>query len=167
MKYGKKAILGMMSILFLSVSGYAEDLPASKGLYFSVPAYLYGQNSTFGLQAGYQFNTMHLRLDMNFAENYWDEEDVWIFMPSIGFFFSKDYQSVVRFYEGLTIGMEKGMVNSFDGIIGFANYIAGAEFLSFGNRTFFIEVGSGVSFSKEEGAYCGGTIVGGGFKYYY
>ncbi|GAB1481994.1 hypothetical protein MASR2M78_08090 [Treponema sp.] len=182
MKNGNAATLGIMCLLILGASAYAAEAseqdseagpknyantPESMGLYLSVPSYLYAQNSTFGLQVGYQFKYVHLRLDMNFAEDYRDGKDIWFFIPSIGIFYSQDVQSIVRFYEGLTIGYEKGMVNSFDGYIGFANYIAGVEFLQFGNTTFFIEAGSGVSFTQKEGTYFGGTVIGGGFKYYF
>ncbi len=135
--------------------------------YLSVPAYLYGPNSLCGLQGGFRYGHGQVRFDLNFAEDYWNGNDSWAFMPSIGFFYSKDFQSMFRIYEGLTFGIEKGMVHSFDGTIGFINYIAGTELLSFGKTTFFIEVGTGVSFSQEEGAYNGGTIVGGGIRYYF
>lgn len=182
MKNGRKALFGILVIFILGGLTYGEDAQSkdaletlekntdgsvSKGFNISVPAYLYAQYSTFGVQAGYQFNNAHIRLDMNFAENFINGQDVWFFMPSIGVFYSMDFQSVFRLYEGLTFGIEKGMLNSFKGVIGFINYIAGAEFLSFGNRTFFIEVGTGVSFTQEEGAYLGGTVIGGGFKYYF
>jgi len=182
MKNGKAATLGIMCLLILGTSAYAAEtsgkdsgdgskksanVSESAGLYLSVPAYLYAQISTFGLQVGYQFKYAQIRLDLNFAEDYRDGDDIWFFMPSIGIFYSQDVQSIVRFYEGLTFGYEKGMIHSFDGCTGFANYIAGVEFLPLGNKTFFLEVGSGVSFTQKEGTYFGGTVVGGGFKYYF
>jgi len=179
MKITNKAFLGIMVILLSGALLCAGEPAAkeecslhfgkasdSKGFYLALPAYLYAQNSTFGVQLGYQANHAHIRLDANFAEDYRNDEDVWFFMPTVGLFYTKDYRSIVRFYEGLTFGMERGMVHSFDGTIYFLNYITGAELISFGDKTFFIEVGSGASFRPMEGTYFGGTVIGGGFKCY-
>lgn len=180
MKITHKAFLGIMVILLSGALLCAGEPAAkdaacpvnfgkasdSKGFYLALPAYLYAQNSTFGVQSGYQGNHAHIRLDANFAEDYRNGEDVWFFMPSIGLFYGKEYKSFVRLYEGLTFGMERGMVHSFDGTIYFLNYIAGAELISFGDKTFFIEVGSGMPLTQKDGSYFGGTVIGGGFKYY-
>jgi len=170
-----KICAGLLLFLVLSAVGSGAALSAgenadaagSRGIYIAVPAYLYGENSSCGLQAGYQFEKMHVRMDLNVSEAYRYDEAVWFFMPSVGVFWSQTFGSGIRFYEGLTVGVEKGMLHSFDGVIGFVNYIAGVEFLSSGNRAFFVEIGSGTSFANETGAYNGGTIVGGGFKYYF
>ncbi len=182
MRNGKKIILETMLILVLCASVYAEEsaitesqkcgeidanAAESKGFYLSLPAYLYGEDSVMGLKCGYQFKKLNFRLDVNFSQDYRDGEDVWFFMPAIGVFFSKELKSAVRIYEGVAVGLEKGMLNSFDGIVGFMYSLVGVEFLSLGNKTFFVEGGSGMSFKKKEGAFNTGTIIGCGIKYYF
>ncbi|HCM28471.1 MAG TPA: hypothetical protein DIC34_18400 [Treponema sp.] len=168
----QKALTCVLILVALGALGFAGEpegsMPgAEKELYFGAPACLYGQNSLFGLQGGYRSGNWQVRLDLNLAEDYRNGRDCWAFMPSVGFFYSQDVGEKIRFYEGLAFGMEKGIENSFQGTIGFMNYIAGAELIAFGDKTFFVEVGSGISFPQDEGAYNGGTIVGGGFRYYF
>lgn len=166
----RTAILIVLGLLTLTANAETtgwQASPKNSGFSLAVPAYLYAQNSTYGIQAGYQFKKAFTRIDINIAEDYRNKEISWALMPSVGIFYTQDWQETIRFYEGLTFGLEKGLVHSFNGIIGFVNYIAGAEFLAFRKKTFFIEVGSGMAFSQKDGAYNGGTIVGGGFKYYF
>lgn len=138
-----------------------------KGFFMSTPVYLYGNYSTYGLQAGYQFKKIQLRADVSVVNDYQKGKEIWFAMPTIGLFFSKTWSSNIRTYEGFTIGVETGMKNSFEGEVGFSNFIGGIEFMLSENKSFFLEVGTGEAFHHKEGIFNTGTIMGGGFKGYF
>lgn len=140
---------------------------SSNGLFVSFPAYLYGTSSVCGVHGGYQFNKWQLRFDMSFANEVTIHDDTWFALPSVGFFYNKDFTSFLRFYDGIAIGSEHGIQNSFNGIVGFIKAQAGAELLMFGSKTFFVEAGTAFTFKPKEGAFNGGSVIGGGFKYYF
>lgn len=144
-----------------------EEMYAGEGFYLALPAYLFKDISTIGLQAGYQFKKLHLRIDLSTAEDFKGKETKWFAVPSIGIFYIHNWHSKIKVYEGITIGLEKGLKNSFKGETAFINAICGIEILSAQKHSFFIEFGSGFVPKKIEGAFNGGTIIGGGVKRFF
>ena len=167
---GKKAALIFLALLAVGQSAFAESAALGskgKGAYVSLPAYIFGDYSALGIQGGYQFNKTNLRFDLNMV-NKWDKDQTARFlMPSIGLFFSRDWQAGIRIYQGTTVGAELGMRNSFDGQVYFINYVVGAELLSFGKSSFFLEIGPSVDIMPKEGAFNGGTVIGGGIRRFF
>ena len=181
MRINKMVIVLVMLLVIINLS-FAENAAAqdslihnekglcesnSKGFNLTIPAYIYSKYSAFGIQGGYQFNKILLRLDLSVIEDYENGKDIWIATPSFGAFLSKDWPSKIRFYEGITTGVESGIKDAFEGQVVFINYVTGAELLLFERKTFFLEFGSGWGFNPKDGAYNGGTVIGGGFKYYF
>lgn len=135
------------------------------GFFLGLPAYLYSTHSVEGLQAGYQFKKVQIRFDAGFSSNH--DNDAPFALQSFCLFWSHQLKSKIRSYEGITVGVESGLKDSFNGHVVFVNGIVGVELLTFDNTSFFIEIGSGDSFNPKQGAYNGGTIIGGGFKYFF
>jgi hypothetical protein len=148
---------------------YEKDSRDSSGMgfYLCLPSYLYSRYSAFGVQGGYQFEKVHVRLDLSVVNDYENGRDIWFAIPSFGIFYTHDWKSIIRVYEGITVGGESGLKNSFNGQVGFITYIAGAELLSFDQITFFLEFGSGLAFNPKEDAFNTGTVIGGGIKYFF
>lgn len=134
------------------------------GWYLSVPVYLYGPYSASGIQLGCQKGALHLRLDGSFVAETEGCDQVVFANPSLGAFFSHEWEGRIRIYEGLTLGLEIGLLNSFEGLVYTLSYQMGAEWLVFERKAFYVEFGAGVGFLPKEGAFNGGTIVGGGIK---
>jgi len=171
MKAGSKRT-GLILSFFLALGSlaFAESSAIEskgKGAYLALPAYVFGDFSTLGLQGGYQFKKMNLRFDLNMV-NHWKTDGTSRFiMPSVGLFSSRDWQPGIRVYQGINVGAEIGIRNSFDGQVYFINYIVGAELLSFGKSAFFLEVGPGMDIMPKEGAFNGGTVIGGGLRRFF
>ncbi len=178
----KKMVLVFLVLFAVSPLVFAENVPAqdpvisigktvidskSMGFYISAPAYLYSKYSASGLQGGYQFKNVNLRLDLSVVNDYENGLNILYAMPSFGIFFSEDFQSLIRVYQGIAIGGEFGIKDAFEGQAYFINFLVGAEFLSFGKNTFFIEFGPGLGISSKDGAYNGGTVIGGGVRIFF
>jgi len=167
---GKKVALILLALHAVGQLAFAESkgLEAKgKGAYIALPAYVFGDFSALGIQGGYQFDKLNVRFDLNMVNKWEKDETARFLMPSIGLFFSKDWQDGIRIYQGTTVGAELGIQNSFDGQVYFINYVVGAELLSFGKSSFFLEVGPSVDIMPKEGAFNGGTVIGGGMRRFF
>ena len=149
---------------------HAENLasdPLAMGFFLSLPAYLYDRYSAFGFQTGYQYGHVQARLDISAIFNFENGKDVMYAIPALGLFATYNWAAKVRVYEGIAVGGETGITNSFDGHVYYVNYVAGGELLSFERKAFFVEFGTGLGFMRKAGAFNGGTAIGGGIKYYF
>jgi hypothetical protein len=172
-----KTIVGRFFILALFCAGlaaYADGADATKGLdsrhqgfYYALPAYLYGTSSASGAQLGYQMGKLHFRLDASVVADSKDGQVVLFANPSIGAFYSEDWESKVRTYQGLSIGIQKGIWNSFDGMPCFLDFLTGAEWFVFERKAVYLEIGSGMALPEKDGALKGGTVIGGGIKCFF
>lgn len=163
----RKMVLLLLTLLGIGHSVIAESsttVSASKGFYFSLPAYLFGTSSAFGIQGGYQFERVNVRFDLDMVDEFAADHSKRILMTSLSLFFSKHWQEGIRVYQGLTVGGEFGIQNTFDGQVYFVNCVVGAEFLSFGKNTLFFEFGPGIGIFPKNGAFNGGTVIGGGIR---
>jgi hypothetical protein len=141
--------------------------PRHQGFYYGFPAYLYGTSSASGAQLGYQLGKLHFRLDASLVADTRDGEAACFANPSIGVFYSEDWESKIRTYQGLAFGIQKGIWRSFDGVSCFLNFLTGAEWFAFERKAIYIEIGSGMAGPAKEGAFQGGTIIGGGVKCFF
>lgn len=167
------------SFLFLALAcvgaaAFAEGLGAAKGgdprhqgFYYGFPAYLYGTSSASGAQLGYQLGSLHFRLDASLVADSKDGKASLFANPSVGAFYSEDWESKIRTYQGVAIGIQKGLWNSFEGLSYYLNILTGAEWFLFERKAIYLEIGSGVAGPAKEGAYKGGTIIGGGIKCFF
>lgn len=137
-----------------------------EGFFLAAPAHLYGDLSTFALHAGWQFPSALVRADLSVANRSTADGDSYFALPALGLFGSQELAPAVRLYEGISVGFQRGLHESFDGIAWFVDYRAGLEVLPRKNRAFFLEVGSGSAIFRKEGAFHGGTIIGGGVKFW-
>jgi hypothetical protein len=171
----KRTVLILLTLLALGQLAFAESKgleskgieAKGKGAYIALPAYVFGDFSALGIQGGYQFDKLNLRFDLNMVNKWSKDETARFLMSSIGLFFSKDWQDGIRIYQGTTVGAELGIQNSFDGQVYFINYVVGAELLSFGKSSFFLEIGPSVDIMPKEGAFNGGTVIGGGMRRFF
>ena len=76
-------------------------------------------------------------------------------------------RSKIRTYQGLSLGIETGFLNSFEGQAYFLNFLTGAEWFVFERKAVYLEIGNGVGILTREGAYNGGTVIGGGIKCFF
>ena len=111
----KAILICSLALFFASVAVYAEgEDPVTEfdqrhqGFYYATPVYLYRTSSASGLQLGYQLNKLHFRLDASFVADTENEEYAIFAIPSIGAFYSADWESKIRTYQGITIGLQKG-----------------------------------------------------------
>jgi len=149
-----------------SVPDIANDA-LHQGMYYAIPAYLYGPNSTLGMQLGYQLDKLHFRLDASFVTDD-DHGDVVLFAnPSVGIFYSEDWAPKVRTYQGISLGIQKGMLNSFSGLSYFLNALTGVEWFALDQKAIYLEIGTGIAFPSIEDSFKGGTIIGGGIKCFF
>ncbi len=140
---------------------------AHRGFYYAFPAYLYGPHSAAGIQAGYQTKNLQFRLDASFITDFRSDEAVVFTNPSVGVFFTQDFESRLRTYQGMTLGFETGISNTFEGRVYFFTFLAGGEWFVARKCSLFFEAGPGLGFSPKEGAFNGGTAIGGGIKGYF
>jgi len=167
---GKRTVLILLALLAVGQLAFAESVAIeakSKGVYLSFPAYAFGDFAALGIQGGYQFDKLNLRFDLNMVHKYDKDETTRLLMPSIGLFSSRDWQTAIRIYQGATVGAEFGIQNAFDGQVYFVNYVVGAELLSFGKSSFFFEMGPSMEIMPKEGAFNGGTVIGGGIRRFF
>ncbi|OHD75948.1 MAG: hypothetical protein A3J97_02870 [Spirochaetes bacterium RIFOXYC1_FULL_54_7] len=170
-----KAIRIVILALFCaSVAAYAEGEASAiefdqrhQGFYYATPVYLYRTSSASGIQLGYQLKKLHFRLDASFVADTENGECAIFTNPSIGAFYSEDWESEIRTYQGLTIGLQKGLWNSFEGVSYFINFLTGTEWFVSERKAVYLELGSGTGILAEDGAFEGGTIIGGGIKCYF
>ncbi len=173
MKQRNFAKTALIMLLACMVGAYAaaqtNDEPLPSGFYFGIPASLYTTYSAIGLQAGYQFKkTINVRMEFNTAcSSLHDERSVYA-IPAVSLLFSKIGRGPVRFYNGVTFGIERGLKNSFGENICFMNLTAGVELYAVSKTSFFIEIqGAGFATPVIEGSYQGGTVIKGGAHYYF
>jgi hypothetical protein len=138
-----------------------------QGFYYAFPGYLYKTSSASGAQLGYQLGKLHFRLDASVIADMKDGKSAIFANPSIGAFYSEDWESRIRTYQGLAIGIQKGIWNSFEGTSYFLNMLTGAEWFVFERKAVYLEIGSGMVMPAKDGAYEGGTIIGGGIKCFF
>jgi len=171
LKFGsKKSALVLLALLAVTHAGFADTVATeskNKGFYIALPSYLFADSSSLGLQGGFQFKKANLRFDVNMVNEYEHDLTTRMLMSSVGLFFSRDWQEGIRIYQGTSVGAEFGIKNSFDGQVFYMNYVVGAELLSFGRSTFFLEIGPGISFNPKDGAFNGGTVIGGGIRRFF
>jgi hypothetical protein len=141
--------------------------PMHQGFYFGTPVYLYRTSSASGIQLGYQLKKLHFRLDASVVSDTENGESTFFANPSLGVFFSEDWESKIRTYQGIAIGAQKGIWNSFEGMSYFVNFLTGAEWFVFERKAIYMELGSGIALPSKAGAYEGGTIIGGGIKCFF
>ena len=96
-----------------------------------------------------------------------DGESVVFANPSIGVFYSEDWESKIRTYQGISIGVQKGIMNSFEGTSYFLNLLTGAEWFVFERKAIYLEIGTGMGMPEKDGAFEGGTVIGGGIKCFF
>jgi hypothetical protein len=137
-----------------------------EGFFLAMPAHLYGDLSTFGLHAGWQFPSAQLRLDLSVAERSRVDEDSYFALPALGLYASHELATSLRMYEGFSVGFQRGIHDAFEGTAWFVDYRAGLEVIPRKDCSVFLEVGSGTGLVRKEGAFHGGTIIGGGVKYW-
>lgn len=163
-----------LALFCASVAAYAEGEDSvtefdqrHQGFYYATPVYLYRTSSASGLQLGYQLNRLHFRLDASFIADTENSEYTIFANPSIGAFYSEDWESKIRTYQGLTIGLQKGLWNSFEGMSYFINFMTGAEWFVFERKSIYLELGTGTAILSKAGNFEGGTIIGGGIKCFF
>jgi hypothetical protein len=174
-KAGRIFFLALVcAIVGAGATAFAEGADAAMGLdsrhqgfYFGFPAYLYGSSSASGAQLGYQLGKLHFRLDASVVADSQDGETVLFANPSIGAFYSEDWESKIRTYQGVAFGIQKGLLHSFEGISCFLNVLTGAEWFAFERKAIYLEIGSGMAGPVKDGAFKGGTIIGGGIKCFF
>ncbi len=138
-----------------------------QGFYFGTPVYLFRTSSASGIQLGYQLKRLHFRLDASFISDTENGDCSFFANPSIGAFYSEDWESKIRTYQGVAIGVQKGIWNSFEGMSYFVNFMTGAEWFVFERKAIYLELGSGIAILPKSGAFEGGTIIGGGIKCFF
>jgi len=170
----KMGAIAALSAAILALSGLGASASAEErteasgpsGFYYAVPVYLYERYSASGFQLGWQTGNWHLRIDLGLVDEAKEGSDALIAYPSLGVFYSHVWEARIRTYEGAAIGVEKGIVNAFEGQVLTLNILTGAEWFVSQRKSFFLELGSGVGFFRKEGAFNGGTVIGGGMKCY-
>jgi len=168
----KVGVILVLALLGAGVAGTAEDAgaglePRHQGLYYGFPVYLYGTKSASGAQLGCQVGKLHFRLDASFVSETIEGQTAVFANPSIGAFYSEDWESKIRTYQGLSIGIQKGVYRSFEGASYFLNFLTGAEWFVFNRKAIYLELGSGAAILAKAGAFEGGTVVGGGVKCFF
>jgi hypothetical protein len=166
--------IAILVSFFAIAAAYAEGEDTTieydqrhQGFYFSTPVYLYRTSSASGIQLGYQLRKLHFRLDASVISDTENGECAIFANPSLGVFYSEDWESKIRTYQGIAIGAQKGIWNSFEGLSYFVNFITGAEWFVFERKAIYLELGSGIAFPSKAGAFEGGTIIGGGIKCFF
>ncbi len=164
----------IMALFCAGVATYADGKdsvqsfdPRHQGFSYGFPVYLYGTKSASGAQLDYQSGKLHFRLDASLVADMKDGESVFFANPSFGAFYAEDWESKIRTYGGVAIGIQKGIWNSFEGMSYFLNFLTGAEWFLFERRAVYLEIGSGMAMPVIEGAFEGGTIIGGGVKCFF
>jgi hypothetical protein len=164
----------IVALACASAAAYAEGEeaankfePRHQGFYFASPLYLYRTSSASGVQLGYQLGKLHFRLDASLVSDTENGECAIFTNPSIGAFYSEDWESKIRTYQGVAIGIQKGIWNSFEGMSYFVNFLTGVEWFVFERKAIYLELGSGTAILAKEGAFEGGTIIGGGIKCFF
>jgi hypothetical protein len=138
-----------------------------QGFYFAMPVYLYGADSAHSLQLGYQVGRLHVRLDASMVSDTVDGDFSLFAIPSIGAFFSEEWESRIRTYQGAAFGVQAGIHNSFEGLSCFLNVLTGAEWFVVKRKAFFLEIGSCISAPDRDGNLKNGTVIGGGIKCFF
>ena len=169
------ATLAVFLFCLVSARLFADDgmspLPPAAGthlgFYYAFPAYLYDRYSASGVQLGYEQGNLHVRLDLSLASGYQDGRVFLFTNPSLGVFYSETWPSRIRTYQGIACGGETGILNAFDGQAFFLNFMMGAECLVSEKKAVYLEIGSGLGIPHREGAFNGGTVIGGGFKSFF
>ena len=164
----------MLALLCAGAAAYADGgdaaarfEPRHQGFYYAFPAYFYGTKSASGAQLGWQLGNWHLRLDASLVVDTKDGECAVFTNPSIGVFYSEDWESKIRTYQGVAFGIQKGIWNSFEGMSYFINFLTGAEWFVFERKAVYLEIGSGTGILAKDGAFEGGTVLGGGIKCFF
>ena len=170
----KAELVLIVALCCASVAAYADGKdvvqefdPRHQGFSYGLPVYLYGTKSASGVQLDYQTGKLHLRLDASIVSDTENGECSSFANPSIGVFCSQDWESKIRTYGGVAIGLQKGIWNSFEGLSYFVNFLTGAEWFVFERKAIYLELGSGIAFPSKFGAFEGGTIIGGGIKCFF
>jgi hypothetical protein len=166
------AFLGLfMGSLLAQASPAVLDSTAAwqgaAGFNLAFPAYLYEGHSVAGIQGGFQFKKALVRLDACLSNGYRNGQMAAFAVPSLSAFISQDLPIGLRTYQGASVGIEVGLLNSFQGVNYFLNFVTGAEWFISSKKAFYLEIGSGLAYPFVEGAYMGGTVIGGGFKSYF
>jgi hypothetical protein len=95
----------------LSIDATARSRKGQSGFYIALPAYLYGRYSASGAQLGWQTGNIHLRLDASVIAEYENGKQVIYANPSLGAFYSEEWEARIRSYQGISIGIETGILN--------------------------------------------------------
>jgi hypothetical protein len=161
-----------LALAILALSGFGasaeeqNDPAGPSGFYVAVPVYLYERFSASGVQLGWQRGDWQLRVDLGLIDVAKESFDALIAYPSLGVFYSHEWDARIRTYEGATVGVETGISKAFSGQVLTLNVLAGAEWFAFRRKAFYLELGSGIGIFRKEGAFNGGTVIGGGMKCY-
>jgi hypothetical protein len=170
----KMGAIAALTATILALSGFGVSASAEEraeaagpsGFYYAVPVYLYERYSASGVQLGWQTGNWHVRIDLGLIDEALEGSDALIAYPSIGVFYSHDWDARIRTYEGAAIGVEAGIAKAFEGQVLTLNILTGAEWFASQRKSFYLELGAGVGFFRKEGAFNGGTVIGGGLKCY-
>ena len=161
--------LAILALLGFGASASAEERAEAagpSGFFFAVPVYLYERYSASGVHLGWQAGNWQLRLDLGLIDEAKEGSDTLIAYPSLGVFYSHEWDVGIRTYEGVTVGVETGIARAFAGQVLTLNILTGAEWFASPRNSFYFELGSGIGIFRKEGAFNGGTVVGGGLKCY-
>jgi len=163
-----------VALFYASMAAFAEGEkaasvfePRHQGFSYGCPVYLYGTKSASGAQLAYQLGKASFRLDASLVSDKKDGKTAIFANPSIGAFYSEDWESKIRTYQGAAIGIQKGIWNSFEGMSYFFNILTGAEWFVFERKAIYLEIGSGMALLAKDGAFEGGTVIGGGIKCFF
>ncbi len=163
-------------LLFLASAGHSAEnaitagpkaAETHRGFYYALPGYLYDPYSASGVQLGYELANLHVRLDLSLASGYRNGQVILFANPSLGAFYSETWPTRIRTYQGIAFGGQTGILNAFAGQAFFLNFIVGAEWLVSEKKAVFLEIGKGLALPRKDGAFNGGTIIGGGFKSFF
>jgi hypothetical protein len=161
-----------LTLAILALSGFGasaeegNEATGPSGFFFAVPVYLYERYSASGVQLGWQRGNWQLRIEAGLIDEAKEGSDTLIAYPSLGIFYSHEWDLGIRTYEGVTVGVETGIAKAFAGQVLTLNVLTGAEWFVSRRKSLYIELGSGIGIFRKEGAFNGGTVIGGGMRCY-
>jgi hypothetical protein len=161
----------LLAMLCAGAAASADEvLPgrtSRQGLFYAMPVYLYGTSSACGAQLGYQVGKLQFRLDASMVADKAEGELSLFANPSVGIFFTEEWESRIRTYQGAAFGVQAGLVNSFEGLSCFLNVLTGAEWFASERKAVYLEIGSCLSGPERLGSLESGTVIGGGIKCFF
>ena len=128
---------------------------------------MYRTSSASGVKLGYQLGDFHFRLDASIVADMNNGETAVFANPSVGMFYSEDWESKIRTYQEVSIGIQRGIMNSFEGLSYFLNFLTGAGWFVLERKAIYLELGTAMGMHATEGAFESGTVIGGGIQCFF